>query len=304
MKSFSIQQVRIGIFVFIVAVVLVAVYMNSQSFLNAPKVGASTGDNLSGYAWANTPQSSGSPTAGTDQGIGWISFNSTNETGPTSAYGVNVDTSNKATGGTGDFSGYAYMGNGAGAGDTGWIWFAPTGGYPAAPFHGAQIDWSTGKVTGWARACSGTVNNDCVSAPRTDGWDGWISLSGTASNGSTYGVSVSNGNFAGFAWGSDVLGWIWFGVTVNGAFFGTQLGGGGSCSPSAVPSSSWGTCQVLNAPTTCTAPGGNTMTGLPGTTIGVCANGVTTSPQPCNTASYTCPVVSGTGGIKIKYQQF
>jgi hypothetical protein len=42
---------------------------------------------------------------------------------------------------------------------------------------------------------------------RTDGWDGWISL-----NGDNYGVSFSSvtQRFSGYAWGSDVVGWINF----------------------------------------------------------------------------------------------
>ena len=304
MKSLSIHQVRIWSVVLVLGVLFVATYMMNQSFLRTSKVGAATGDNISGWAWANTPQSSGSPASGVDQGVGWISFNNITD-GSAIAYGVNVDTSNKATGGTGSFSGYAYMGNGAGSGDTGWIWFAPTSGYPAAPSRGAQIDWSTGKVTGWARACSGTVNNDCVSATRTDGFDGWISLSGTASNGSLYGVQISNGKATNnsYAWGGDVLGWIWFAPTVTVAgtpFLGLQLGGG-SCS-STDPTETWGTCQVVTPPD-CTGKAGTTITLLPGTTRGACSNGTVTSSQSCPTASYTCPTAP-TGGIKPKYQQF
>jgi len=40
------------------------------------------------------------------------------------------------------------------------------------------------------------------------GWDGWISLKGTSPN---YGVvGTSTGAFVGFAWGSDVIGWVDF----------------------------------------------------------------------------------------------
>ncbi|MFA6463584.1 MAG: hypothetical protein WCV55_01105 [Candidatus Paceibacterota bacterium] len=64
-------------------------------------------------------------------------------------------------------------------------------------------------LTGWARACAGTIGGDCNSATRTDGWDGWISLSGSSP---TYGVKLSNSQGShNYAWGSDVVGWINFG---------------------------------------------------------------------------------------------
>lgn len=54
-------------------------------------------------------------------------------------------------------------------------------------------------LSGWARACAGTVNKDCNSASRTDGWDGWIKLDGLKLDGTDS-----------YAWGSNVLGWINF----------------------------------------------------------------------------------------------
>jgi len=63
-------------------------------------------------------------------------------------------------------------------------------------------------VVGWARACAGTLPGDCSTMePRTDGWDGWISLSGTG-----YGVTYtsSTGAFGGYAWGDVNVGWVDF----------------------------------------------------------------------------------------------
>jgi hypothetical protein len=93
----------------------------------------------------------------------------------------------------------------------------------------AKVNLSTGadqgKVTGWARACLGTVGKDCASADSTSGWDGWISLSGTnytSPDQSTivvgpktvFGGGVtfdsSSAALAGFSWGSDVIGWLYF----------------------------------------------------------------------------------------------
>ncbi|TSC69507.1 MAG: Uncharacterized protein G01um101456_188, partial [Parcubacteria group bacterium Gr01-1014_56] len=68
----------------------------------------------------------------------------------------------------------------------------------------ARLNLTSGQVSGWARACSGTVNGDCTGATRTDGWDGWISLAGTG-----YAVSMLGGASS-YAWGSDVVGWINF----------------------------------------------------------------------------------------------
>lgn len=46
------------------------------------------------------------------------------------------------------------------------------------------------------------------------GWDGWISLGSAGTT--SYGVTLSNGSLEGFAWGSDVIGWIdWANVKVT-----------------------------------------------------------------------------------------
>jgi hypothetical protein len=152
-------------------------------WFSLPETSAAVEDNVSGWAWS--------------ENIGWISFNNTSGGGPTS-YGVNIDSS------SGNFSGYAWSEN------IGWVSFAPTGQTPDGTVNPAKLNISTNAVTGWARACAGTVNGDCNSAARTDGWDGWIKLAGTASNGTPYGVSRSGCDLTGFAWGSDVVGWIKF----------------------------------------------------------------------------------------------
>lgn len=139
---------------------------------------AATTDDVLGYAWSDN--------------IGWISFNSIDGGGPVS-YGVGLDSV------TGDFSGYAWSDN------IGWIDFAPTVGYPEAPNHGAHLE-ADGSITGWARVLS-----------NGGGWDGWIKLSGVATNGSPYGVSLDAGTgiISGFAWGSDVVGWVSFDASLN-----------------------------------------------------------------------------------------
>jgi len=133
---------------------------------------AAAGNNVSGYAWS--------------ENIGWIKFDGPN-------YGVRIDPNN------GKLSGYAWSSN------IGWIKFDPSSPYPGFPNQSARLDFNNNQITGWARACAGTVNGDCASSSRTDGWDGWIKMSGT-----NYGVIRSGCKLQGFAWGSDVIGWIKF----------------------------------------------------------------------------------------------
>lgn len=126
----------------------------------------------------------------------------------TVTYGVYADNT------TGELSGYAWSDN------IGWIKF---GGLPAFPSgsgtYSGNAKLSNNKLIGWARACAGTADGKCTSmTSRTDGWDGWISLSGSALDGSKYGVSLSGTDFSGYAWGADVIGWIDFtGVKLSAA---------------------------------------------------------------------------------------
>jgi len=168
-------------------------------------VSASSTDNMSGWAWSSN--------------IGWISFNCTNIPSscptPTTGYGVNEDTS-------GNITGYAWSPN------IGWISFnrVMTGNPPSNdinPGTGAiAMVSTTGVVTGWAKALSADGN----------GWDGWISLSGTATNGSPYGVTLTDKGSTlpsqytcttDCAWGSDVVGWVDFSGVIIGP-------GTGNCS--------------------------------------------------------------------------
>jgi len=158
--------------------------------------------------------------------IGWISFNNTTGGGETN-YGVHINED-------GTFSGYAWSEN------IGWIDFAPASGYPADPQYSAKVDTATGEVSGWARALS-----------YGDGWDGWIKM-----RDGSYGVSInfSTGDFSGFAWGSDVVGWISFSGSnykVVTSFVPppaiTNLGNTfpAPCSQSRIPTFSWETDAEL-----------------------------------------------------------
>ncbi|MDO8517875.1 MAG: hypothetical protein Q7S26_01105 [bacterium] len=154
---------------------------------------------VTGYAWSDAPNSN---PAG-DRGVGWIHFNGTN-------YGVDEDTA------TGALSGQAWSEH------VGWISFdsADLVGCPSGTCS-AQVDLTTGAVTGWARALSP------ITDPSPGGWDGWIHLSG-----SNYAVTQNPSTCAwsGYAWGGDILGWIKMaGTAQSGSFYGV-LGQGGGCS--------------------------------------------------------------------------
>ncbi len=162
--------------------------------------------NTTGYAWS--------------ENIGWISFNSincdSNEDGTTDTgnypqcpigssitdYGVNIDPT------TGDLSGYAWSEN------IGWISFnrEDTGNPPTAPFNGdsgpiAQYNFSTHQLTGWGRALA-----------YGDGWDGWIRFCDTDICLADQIAQINtDGSWHGWAWGSDVVGWISFNSSDSGA---------------------------------------------------------------------------------------
>lgn len=101
--------------------------------------------------------------------IGWINLN-----------GVSVSTS------TGDMSGYAWSDN------VGWISFnaSDTLSCPQAP---CTANLSMDTLSGFAKVLSG-------GSAQSGGWDGFISLNGV--------TRISDTDFSGYAWGSDVVGWV------------------------------------------------------------------------------------------------
>ena len=135
--------------------------------------------------------------------IGWVSLDPI----PGST-GIAID------GTTGNLSGYGWSSN------IGWIKFGGLSSFPAAGGN-ANINQSTGVVSGWIRACAGTASGDCSTmTSRSDGWDGWIELSGTnhssLADGSGTGVWMNpmTGALTGKAWGGDVVGWLDFDATI------------------------------------------------------------------------------------------
>ena len=251
---------------------------------------AGTGDNVTGYAWSDT--------------IGWISLNNLN-TGDATSYGVNIDS-------TGTISGYGWSPN------IGWVSFnasqlssCPSG--TCAP----TLNWTTGTVSGWARACAGTSTGNCSSSTsRTDGWDGWIQLSGLT-------VNTTTGDFSGYAWGSDVVGWVDFSgvnvgsppaptanitVTPNPVDYGstvtvTWTSNAASCTASSGPGFSTGnaasgsdTSSALTANATFAITCDNGTSDSQAVTVqSVCGDGVVTGGEQCDGGSGQCTAISGGG---------
>jgi len=181
----------IFLFATLAGIILVAGFGNQIVF-------AGSSDNLSGYAWSDT--------------IGWVSFNCTDAGScSTTDYGVRVDPP------SGAFSGYAWSEN------IGWISFnaADTAGCPSAPCAPALVTTTTsGTVTGWAKALSAS-----------GGWDGWIRLSGTAADSSSYGGTIASTTFSGYSWGSDVVGWLSWSGSGYGVRSSVDLVDPPSCTP-------------------------------------------------------------------------
>ncbi len=131
---------------------------------------------VSGYAWSET--------------IGWI------EMAPAFG-GVSFDDV------SGTLTGYAWSEN------IGWVKFGGLSSFPGGVGSNASVNTSTGSATGWIRACAGTATGNCSTmTSRTDGWDGWIRLDSNLTNPVV--LNLGTGDFSGFAWGSDVVGWVDF----------------------------------------------------------------------------------------------
>jgi hypothetical protein len=142
--------------------------------------------------------------------IGWISFNSVDAGAGGGPYEVNIVNN--------DLIGYAWSSN------IGWIKFGGLSGFPAGGSSDGNAHVSATNLLGWARACAGTATGDCSTMnSRTDGWDGWIELSGvnhtlsykdpSTLNNTAALFNVGSGNITGFAWGADVVGWIELNLT-------------------------------------------------------------------------------------------
>jgi hypothetical protein len=138
--------------------------------LSAHDVDAQSGGShpMTGYAWSDT--------------IGWIDLNCDNSsTCATNDFGLSI-----AADGT--ITGFAWSEH------IGWV-SAETSDLSGCPSGTCTATYSGGALSGWLKALAADGN----------GWDGWISLSGSG-----YGPTFSGGAFSGYAWGSDVVGWVDF----------------------------------------------------------------------------------------------
>lgn len=223
-----------------------------------------SGNALSGFAWSST--------------IGWISLSSLNDhddtvsgvqTSPVS-YGVSIDPQ------TGNLLGNAWSSN------VGWIQFGGLSGFPSGTSTTASNAKLVGSnIVGWAKALSANGF----------GWDGWISLTGA-----NHGVTRSGSSLSGFAWGSDVVGWIDFsGVSFDAVGFptvtfdtlvgGTSVKGRADVEYGSNVTLSWALSNLPSG-TTCTvskiSSGGTAFTAISGI-----ATSSTASTGPLTQGSYT-----------------
>jgi len=130
---------------------------------------------LVGFAWSDT--------------IGWISMHCSDlDACGSNAYGIIINSD-------GLLSGYAWSEH------IGWI-SANTSDLSGCPSGACEARFSEGSLTGWLRALSPVG----ASESEHGGWDGWISLAGA-----NYSITANDeGVFSGYAWGSDVVGWVSF----------------------------------------------------------------------------------------------
>src|SRR3989344_4800857 len=154
---------KVLLVLFCSAAVFFAAYVSKN--LAQPRAAlAGPNENVNGYAWS--------------ENIGWISFNclNTDACGLVN-YGVNIDSD------SGFFSGYVWSEH------IGWIHFAPIASrddpYPSEPFNIAILNFDTGQVTGWARACAvfaAGCSGDLKRSSERGGWDGGIKMAGQSFN--------------------------------------------------------------------------------------------------------------------------
>jgi len=170
---------------------LILVNFNNNN-INIEETKAGSSDNVYGWAWSDN--------------IGWISFNCYNDYNGINGmgdamedrcagndYGVNIDSI------TGVLSGYAWSDN------IGWISFkqADLAGCPSG-FCIAQVDLSSGEVSGWAKVLNSTGTDY-----------GWISLKDAVNGYNGVVIDMTIGHFSNYAWGGGpteeaVIGWINF----------------------------------------------------------------------------------------------
>lgn len=146
----------------VITIALASLIIFSMAFFYSQKSQAGTGDSSSGWLWGGTDDGAGSNT-----GIGWISMNNINPgAGGAISYGVSIPVSD------GLLSGYAWSEN------LGWINFS------GASRSGNNI---IGSATIQGIADEAALGN-------SGGWQGRISLNGTAQNNCPSGYTYNSAN--------------------------------------------------------------------------------------------------------------
>lgn len=186
-------------------------------FATATFIRAGVLDNMSGWGWGGSEDASIAGSMGTidgnETGLGLISMNNANCDAdsdkksdgavgcpvigtPMENYGVSIPA-------VGALTGYAWSEN------VGYIDFAPHSGCPGSPKYPGACDAypaspnqdatrnADNTITGWARIVD--ISKD-FAIGNSGGWQGWIKLTGD-----TYGVTVSAGSLAGYAWNGEVI---------------------------------------------------------------------------------------------------
>lgn len=186
---------------------------------------------LEGWAWdGDCFDAHGTPnTCEPDElqgGMGWISFNSTNDPGGSpQPFAVTYNTV------TGALGGHAWSASGDGAGplqDGGYGWlsfdrsetFTPPSSDVCSGV-GSTACMQGANLAGWARfliACDdgnavlpGIQCTQTNSYPNRGGWDGWVKFDGWTDD-----VALNGIEFRGYAWGGDSVGWISFADPAGG----------------------------------------------------------------------------------------
>lgn len=140
--------------------------------LALPSISRSQSDGsgyLVGYAWSDN--------------TGWISLSCANDNSCTDVnYGFFVASDGTVTG-------YGWSDN------VGWV-SAQTADITGCPVSPCTPTLTEDALTGWFKALAGGT-------AQSGGWDGWIRLSGPS-----YGVIRTGDDLSGYAWGSDVMGWV------------------------------------------------------------------------------------------------
>jgi hypothetical protein len=171
---------------------------------------------------------------------------------------------------------------------------------------GAKITGTA--LSGWAKAISADNN----------GWDGCIRLSGTAGDGSSYGITLpggtsASGDLAGNAWGSDVVGWISFnGTATNGSAYKvtftatyipppTMTVGSFYANPTRVRKGGTSTLYytVTNPPASCTITGSNGFSAAVSPVDGVQGSVATNAITAATQFTITCGSISSSANVGI-----